>query len=233
MQNDVYDYTQPAGTGAVQKNTVLRKTYGLLGLSFIPCAAGAFLSSQTGINLYTMFGNRWIAFGVTLAFFYGMIMLIEKNRHSNTGAALLMVFTFGMGVLGSAWLQSGQLHPSALLPATALGLWCSMVLNLNNMRDISSDLAAGKRTIAARLGLSAAKRYHAALLAVSVLLWWLWLPLAFDEAAQGRLKAILLLLAFIHLYFLKKAPSCSALDKLLPQWSLSILVWVLLLWFFI
>ncbi len=102
-----------------------------------------------------------------------------------------------------------------------------------HMRDISSDLAAGKRTIAARLGLSAAKRYHAALLAVSVLLWWLWLPLAFDEAAQGRLKAILLLLAFIHLYFLKKAPSCSALDKLLPQWSLSILAWVLLLWFFI
>ncbi len=35
-----------------------------------------------------MFGNRWIAFGVTLAFFYGMIMLIEKNRHSDTGAAL-------------------------------------------------------------------------------------------------------------------------------------------------
>ena len=105
MQNDVYDYTQPAGTGAVQKNTVLRKTYGLLGLSFIPCAIGAFLSSQTGINLYTMFGNRWIAFGVTLAFFYGMIMLIEKNRHSNTGAALLMVFTFGMGVLISPMLQ--------------------------------------------------------------------------------------------------------------------------------
>ena len=105
MQRDVYDYTQPAGAGAVQKNTVLRKTYGLLGLSFIPCAAGAFLSSQMGFNLYAMFGNRWLAFGVLLAFFYGMCFLIEKNRYSNTGAALLMVFTFGMGALISPLLQ--------------------------------------------------------------------------------------------------------------------------------
>ncbi|SUA44166.1 integral membrane protein [Neisseria zoodegmatis] len=103
MQNDVYDYTQTAG--AVQKNTVLRKTYGLLGLSFIPCAAGAFLSSQMGFNLYAMFGNRWIAFGVVLAFFYGMCFMIEKNRYSNVGATLLMVFTFGMGVLISPLLQ--------------------------------------------------------------------------------------------------------------------------------
>lgn len=105
MQRDVYDYTQPAGAGAVQKNTVLRKTYGLLGLSFIPCAAGAFLSSQMGFNLYAMFGNRWLAFGALLAFFYGMCFLIEKNRYSNTGVALLMVFTFGMGVLISPLLQ--------------------------------------------------------------------------------------------------------------------------------
>ena len=105
MQRDVYDYTQPAGAGAVQKNTVLRKTYGLLGLSFIPCAAGAFLSSQMGFNLYAMFGNRWLAFGALLAFFYGMCFLIEKNRYSNTGAALLMVFTFGMGALISPLLQ--------------------------------------------------------------------------------------------------------------------------------
>lgn len=105
MQRDVYDYTQPAAPGAVQKNTVLQKTYGLLGLSFIPCAAGAFLSSQMGFSLFSLFGNRWVALGVFFAFFYGMCFLIEKNRYSNTGAVLLMVFTFGMGVLISPLLQ--------------------------------------------------------------------------------------------------------------------------------
>ncbi len=78
---------------------------------------------------------------------------------------------------------------------------------MNNMRDISS--VSGRRlTIAARG--SAFRRPSATtprFWLCLVLLWWLWLPLAFDEAAQGRLKAILLLLAFIHLVFLKKAPS--------------------------
>ncbi len=104
MQRDVYDYTNPAGE-AVQESTVLRKTYTLLGWSFLPCAAGALLSSQMGINLYSMFGNRWIAFGVVLAFFYGMCFMIEKNRYNNTGVTLLMVFTFGMGILLSPLLQ--------------------------------------------------------------------------------------------------------------------------------
>lgn len=146
------------------------------------------------------------------------------------GDISVLLFFGWLGVLGSAYLQTGQFHAAALLPATALGLWCCMVLNLNNMRDIDSDSAAGKRTIAARLGLRRAKYYHILLLAASVCMWWLWLPHAFAAPAQGRLKALLLLLAFIHLYFLKKAQSCPALDKLLPQWSLSVLAWVLVLW---
>ncbi|WP_373740411.1 Bax inhibitor-1 family protein [Neisseria sp.] len=101
MQNDVYDYTS---SGAVPAETVLRKTYGLLGLSFIPAAAGAFVGSQMGFSLMSAFGNRWIAFGVVLAFFYGMIYIIEKNRYTNVGATLLMVFTFGMGLLISPLL---------------------------------------------------------------------------------------------------------------------------------
>ncbi len=60
MQNDVYDYTQPAGTGAVQKDRAA-KTYGLLGLSFIPCAAGAFFE-QPNRHQVTPRRNCWIAF---------------------------------------------------------------------------------------------------------------------------------------------------------------------------
>ena len=101
MRNDVYDYTS---AGAVSKNTVLQKTYRLLGLSFIPAVAGAFVSAKTGFGL-SLFGAGWIGIIGFFAFFYGMTFLIEKNRYSNTGAALLMVFTFGMGVLISPMLQ--------------------------------------------------------------------------------------------------------------------------------
>lgn len=101
MQHDVYDYT----AHTVSKNTVLQKTYRLLGLSFIPAVAGAVFAAGMDFNFYAAFGSRWIGFAVVLAFFYGMIHFIEKNRYSNTGVTLLMVFTFGMGVLISPVLQ--------------------------------------------------------------------------------------------------------------------------------
>lgn len=101
MRNDVYDYTN---TGAVSQSSVLRKTYALLAASFIPCALGAYAAAATGFNLAAL-GGRWMGLIAMFAFFYGMIFLIERNRYSNTGAALLMVFTFGMGALISPLLQ--------------------------------------------------------------------------------------------------------------------------------
>lgn len=101
MQNNVYDYTE----SGVRQNTVLRKAYGLLGLSALPCAAGAYVGGLFGLNLYAALGNRWLGFIAVLAFFYGMIFLIEKNRYNTLGATLFMVFTFGMGVLITPLLQ--------------------------------------------------------------------------------------------------------------------------------
>lgn len=96
MDNQVYDYTQ-AGNAVQSQEVLLRKTYGLLAWSFLPCAAGAF----TGLffNPFAAIGNFWVAIGIMFAFFYGMCFAIEKNRYSNTGVVLLMVFTFGMGIL--------------------------------------------------------------------------------------------------------------------------------------
>jgi len=102
MQNDVYDYTSQ---GSVAKNTVLQKTYRLLGLSFIPAVAGAFFSAKTGFNIFAMFGSYYVALAAFFGFFYGMTFLIEKNRYSNVGVALLMIFTFGMGLAISPMLQ--------------------------------------------------------------------------------------------------------------------------------
>ena len=102
MRNDVYDYPL---AGQVSQNIVLQKTYRLRGLAFLPAIARALASSAVNQNLYAMFGARWMGFVAVLAFFYGMIFLIEKNRYSNTGVVLLMIFTFGMGVLISPLLQ--------------------------------------------------------------------------------------------------------------------------------
>lgn len=90
------DYTQ-IGQGLSSSEIVLSKTYKLLALSFLPCAAGAFVGRL--FNPFLMISNYWVAIIAIFGFFYGMCFLIEKNRYSHVGIALLMVFTFGMGLL--------------------------------------------------------------------------------------------------------------------------------------
>lgn len=141
------------------------------------------------------------------------------------GDAAVFVFFGLIGVLGSEYLHGGVVGAHSWLAAAALGVWCSMVLNLNNMRDIDSDLAAGKYTVAARLGLRHAKIYHAALALAAWCLWWLWLPVGY-----GWLKAVLTAATVWHVYRLTQAEVPHGLDKLLAQWSLTILGWVVLLW---
>jgi 1,4-dihydroxy-2-naphthoate octaprenyltransferase len=55
-------------------------------------------------------------------------------------------------VLGSYYLFTHSLEWDLLLPATACGLLATAVLNINNVRDIETDAASGKITLAVRLG---------------------------------------------------------------------------------
>ena len=65
-------------------------------------------------------GSPIAMFVATMAFFYGMCFLIEKNRHSQMGVNLLMVFTFGMGVMMGPLLNaSGQFVNGGKLVAIA------------------------------------------------------------------------------------------------------------------
>lgn len=94
---NMHDYTVLSGKPVRTQNTLLQKTYALLAWSFLPAIAGVGVSFV--FNPLAIFTNQWVFIGVMFAFFYGMCFLIEKNRYSNTGVVLLMVFTFGMGLL--------------------------------------------------------------------------------------------------------------------------------------
>ncbi len=107
-QRPVYDYTTVGNSSEVNtQQTLLRKTYQLLAVSFLPCMAGAYLGSQ--FNYTTLFSNYWLAIIGFFAFFYGMVFLIEKNRYSQVGIGLLMVFTLGMGFMLGPLLQYSAL----------------------------------------------------------------------------------------------------------------------------
>ncbi len=82
------------------------------------------------------------------------------------GLGDLFVFLFFglIGVAGSCFLNTLHWRWDDLLPAAAVGFLSVGVLNVNNMRDMDSDLATGKTTTAALLRYGGARVYHALLI---------------------------------------------------------------------
>ena len=89
--------------GQVARNKVLRNTYWLLALSLVPTVLGAFVGLKTGINS-VIGGSPAISAVIFLAGAFGLMYLIERNKNSSVGVALLLAFTFFMGVMLSRLL---------------------------------------------------------------------------------------------------------------------------------
>lgn len=88
---------------SLQQNKVLRNTYMLLALSMIPTVAGALLGVQLKFSLFP--GSPMVSFlvfmGIAFAFMWG----IERTKESAMGVALLLGFTFFMGLMLSGILR--------------------------------------------------------------------------------------------------------------------------------
>ena len=68
------------------------------------------------------------------------------------GDLFVFVFFGVVAVAGTAYLQLGAWSALALWSAVPVGLLVTNILVLNNLRDLPTDRAAGKRTLAVRLG---------------------------------------------------------------------------------
>ena len=82
---------------AAQRNRVLRNTYMLLALSMVPTVLGAWIGVKTGFSF--MAGNPLIGLILFLGIAYGFFFAIERNKNSGLGVALLLGFTFFMGLM--------------------------------------------------------------------------------------------------------------------------------------
>ena len=140
-------------SGAISPAAMRRSIILFAGLSFI-----------SGVTLlYLALGWQW----QTFLFFLGLGLLsilaaitytASKKPYGYVGLGdLSVVIFFGlMAVLGSSYLYLGHLHVAYVLPALSCGFFATAVLNVNNIRDIESDTAAGKRSIPVRIGRPAA-----------------------------------------------------------------------------
>ncbi len=87
---------------------------------------------------------------------------VGKNAYGYFGLGDLFVLIFFgfIAVIGGTYLYTKHLDWTWIYPALSIGFLSMAVLNLNNMRDLNSDIEAQKNTIPVKLGIENAKRYH-------------------------------------------------------------------------
>jgi 1,4-dihydroxy-2-naphthoate octaprenyltransferase len=88
------------------------------------------------------------------------------------GLGELFVFLFfGLAaVCGTYEVQVGAIRAVAWWAAVPMGLLAVAIIVVNNLRDITTDRAAGKRTLAVRMGERGARVEYIALIAVAYLI---------------------------------------------------------------
>ena len=146
--------------------------------------------------------------------------------YAGLGDLAVFIFFGWVAVAGSYYLHAHALPWTIFMPATSCGLFAVGVLNVNNIRDIKSDRAAGKQSLPVRLGLRRARLYHWALLLGGLISATLYIILTYHTPWQWLF--LLAVPLFLNNGFTVWRQEGAALDPMLRQLSLSSLLFVIL-----
>jgi 1,4-dihydroxy-2-naphthoate polyprenyltransferase len=191
------------------------------------CSGSLLIWTSLGINLLI---ESLVFFFLGLAAIASAIYYtIGKKAYGYRGLGDIFVFLFFglLGVMGTYYLITHSFQTTIILPAVAMGLFATGVLNVNNMRDIENDLQNKKITIAGLLGVKKAKWYHLAL----ILTGWV-LTIIFVTIDYANPVNYLFLFAFplfaIHLNRVRHIENPVDFDPELKKLSLSIFLFSIL-----
>jgi len=194
----------------------------------------ATLSFVCGMTLlFTAFGSNWR--GILFFLVVGIMSIaaaiaytVGKKPYGYAGLGDISVFIFFglVGVLGSYYLFTQTLDELVILPAITCGLFSVAVLNINNIRDIESDLLAGKYSVPVRIGRKNAVIYHWIIITGGITAACVYTFRNFQSPWQLLFLLSVPLLIANMVAVTKKKP--SGLDPYLRQMALATLAFVLL-----
>ena len=147
--------------------------------------------------------------------------------YAGLGDIFVFVFFGLVGVLGTYFLQAQTLDAIVVLPALVCGFFATAVLNVNNIRDINSDLLAGKHSIPVRIGPKRARMYHLFLLMAGTVCAFAYVALNFYSWWQLLFIVAVPLLIVNGVNVWRKQTS-KELDPYLKQMAITTLLFVLL-----
>ncbi len=136
------------GGGVANPRTVLR-----VALTFFSLAAVA------GITLVILTQHWWLLIVGVVALAAAWFYTGGKKPYGYLGLGEVFVFVFFglVATAGTTYVQVGDFITESVLGGIAMGLIACAVLMVNNLRDIVPDKAAGKRTLAVRIGSTASR----------------------------------------------------------------------------
>ena len=130
------------GSGLVPPATVKRAAL----LSFLVAAAAGFaLAAQTSWWLLAIGAAAILAA-------WGYTGGPKPYGYLGLGELFVFVFFGLVATIGTVYIQDGIIPDIAWFAAVAVGFSSVALLEANNLRDVTGDTAAGKKTLAVRLG---------------------------------------------------------------------------------
>ena len=154
LANDLSDFRRGVDTPA-RMGPVRVAAAGLVTERQLEIAIGLtiLLSMLAGIPLVIEGGPVLLGLGA-LAIVAALAYSGGPWRYGYRALGELFVFLFFgfVAVVGTAWLQAGRMHPLFVGAAVPVGALITAILVVNNLRDLPTDAAAGKRTLAVVLG---------------------------------------------------------------------------------
>lgn len=109
-----------------------------------------------GLLLVVLSGQWWLllvgAMSVLAAWFYTGGS--KPYGYAGFGEVVVFVFFGLVATVGTAWVMVGEIPFESWFTGSAAGFFAAAVLLVNNLRDIDTDVQAGKKTLAVRLGKS-------------------------------------------------------------------------------
>lgn len=147
--------------GKVKPQTVKLLAWSFFGLACV-----------FGLILVALSGKWWLLLAGVAAVLAAWFYTGGKHPYGYMGLGELFVLAFFgyMATIGTLYTQAGIAPLIAWIAATGVGLVACALLMVNNIRDIPTDLEAGKLTLAVRLGERRARWSYYWLLAIAVAL---------------------------------------------------------------
>lgn len=157
---------------------------------------------------------------------------IGKRPYGYKGYGDISVFIFFglLAVLGTYYLHANAFRWDILLPASATGALAVAVLNVNNIRDIESDINAGKMSLAVKWGRINAVKYHIFLLVAAVVLTTVFVLINYK--ARSQFIWVLAIPMFVrNAREVARLTDAEKLDPYLKHMAISTLIFALLFGF--